>query len=328
MKIEPPLTSLLHLSTFIDSRVFHSSLKIVNAACKGSRCSRTEFYVALGLLHQVQQGEELNVHVAQQKLALGSLGAPTLNLSEFTSDSRTSHTFPPTAPSGLSRTEARPPGPMREMSDPWNASSGTSINGNDFRTTSNQYDGMPQHLDSTSTYDSAFRGGFAGNGLSGPSDRNRSTFNDNRRTHQLFTHNEGSSTDAQTDFGGNTYLSADQSRPTARQPKARQERPFSYMSETAETNAVDAAEDPSAELPEDDVTVRLRSELEGFIIKHNVYIVTSSLRKNAWSKDTHSAVCPCCHQSVSLCPLRVVISVQTTSSSRDEGADWNASFAC
>lgn len=52
------------------------------------------------------------------------------------------------------------------------------------------------------------------------------------------------------------------------------------MSETAEINAIDGAEDPAADLPEDEVTVRLRSELEGFIIKHNVYIVTSSARKS------------------------------------------------
>ncbi|SPO20166.1 related to Sorting nexin MVP1 [Ustilago trichophora] len=255
--------------------------QIVNATCKGSRCSRTEFFVALGLLQQMQQGEELNVHITQAKLAAGTLSAPSLNLSELSADSRTNHTFPPTAPSGFSaRAETRPAGPMREMSDPWNASSGSSINGNDSRSAYIHYDGMPAQHEPALSYDSTFRGGFASNGSTGPSDRNRTTFGDSRRQNQLFTHNESSSTDAQTDFAGNSFLTADQPHPTARQPRARQERPFSYMSDTAEINAVDAAEDPSAELPEDEVSVRLRSELEGFIIKHNVYIVTSSLRKS------------------------------------------------
>lgn len=169
---------------------------------------------------------------------------------------------------------------MREMSDPWNTSSGSSINGNDARSAFNHYDGMPQQHEPATSYDSAFRGGFAGNGSTGPSERNRSTFGDTRRTNHLFTHNEASSSDTQPDFAGNAFLGADQTNPTARAPKARQERPFSYLSDTAEINAVDAAEDPSAELPEDEVSVRLRSELEGFIIKHNVYIVTSSLRKS------------------------------------------------
>lgn len=226
--------------------------------------------MALGLLYQLQQGEHLNVTLTQQQLATGNIGTPSLDLSSI--DSRASHTFPPAAPS-------RPAGPMREMSDPWNASSGASING-DSRSASHRYDGLPRQYDSTMGYDSAFRLGFVGSGSSGPSNRTQAAFGDSRRPHTLYTHNEGPFTDASNGFDGNAFESDDHLRPAARQHKTRQDRPFSYMSETAETNAVDAAEDPSADLPEDEVTVRLRSELEGFIIKHNVYIVTSSLRKS------------------------------------------------
>ncbi|GAC93321.1 hypothetical protein PHSY_000886 [Pseudozyma hubeiensis SY62] len=245
-----------------------SAESIVNATCKGSRCSRTDFFCALGLLYQLQQGEELNVHLVQQRLAMGGLGAPELNLSEAALNVHSHHTFPPTAASSSSRLEVRPPAPMREMSDPWNVSSGASYNGVDARSAYNHYDGMPQQHDALTSYDSAFRGGFAANGSSGPSERTRTFSGDNRRSKQLFTHNEDSSVDATS--------AADR----ARQQATRHERPFSYISETAEANAVDAAQDPSAELPEDEVTVRLRSELEGFIIKHNVYIVSSSLRKS------------------------------------------------
>ncbi|SNX81818.1 related to Sorting nexin MVP1 [Melanopsichium pennsylvanicum] len=254
-----------------------SAEQIVNAACKGSRCSRTDFFIALGLLHQMQQGEQPNVHIALAKLAAGALSAPNLNLSALIMDSHTDHTFPPTAPSGLStQAEARPAGPMREMSDPWNSSNGGSINGTSFH----HYDGLPQQHEPASSYDSTFRGGFASNGSVEPSNRNVPTLGDNARTNHLFTLNESASTDTQIGFAGSSLLSSYQHAPTARQPKARQERPFSYMSDTADINAVDTAEDPSAELPEDSVTVRLRSELEGFIIKHNVYIVTSSFRKS------------------------------------------------
>ncbi|CBQ67900.1 related to Sorting nexin MVP1 [Sporisorium reilianum SRZ2] len=248
-----------------------STEQIVNAACQGSRCSRTDFYSALALLHQLQQGEEPNIHIVQQRLATAGVGSPTLNLSDAMADLRADHTFPPAAPSGFSRTEARPPGPVREMSDPWNTNI-AGFNGFDARPAYNrQYDSLPQQHEATTSYDSAFRGGFAGNG-SGAAERIRANTGDSRRSQQLFTHNEASSAD--------TFLGPDRTSARLRQNAARQERPFSYMSETAETNAVDAAEDPSAELPEDDVTVRLRSELEGFIIKHNVYIVSSSLRKS------------------------------------------------
>ncbi|TKY90720.1 hypothetical protein EX895_000718 [Sporisorium graminicola] len=250
-----------------------STEQIVNTACKGSRCSRIDFYCALGLLHQLQQGEEPKVHIVQQRLATGGVGTPTLNFADAMTDLRADHTFPPAAPSGFSRTEARPPGPMREMSDPWNTNSG-GFNGFDSRAANahSQYDGLPQQHEATTSYDSAFRGGFAGNGSPAPSERVRGNTGDSRRSQQLFTHNEAPSRDI--------FLGPDRTSARARQTTARQERPFSYMSETAETNAVDAAEDPSAELPEDHVTVRLRSELEGFIIKHNVYIVGSSLRKS------------------------------------------------
>ncbi|CDS02050.1 hypothetical protein [Sporisorium scitamineum] len=240
--------------------------------------------VPLGLLHKFlssagglgpgsteQQGEELNIHTVQQRLATGGVGSPTLNLTEAMFDLRSDHTFPPAAPSAFSRTDARPSGPMREMSDPWNTNSG-GLNGFDARPTYNQYDRLPQQHEATTSYDSAFRGGFAGNGSSGPSERMGANSGDNRRSNQLFTHNEASSSEG--------FLGPDRISARARQNIVRQERPFSYMSETAETNAVDAAQDPSAELPEDEVTVRLRSELEGFIIKHNVYIVSSSLRKS------------------------------------------------
>lgn len=244
--------------------------QIVTIACKGSRCSRTDFYLALGLLHQMQQGDELDLQAAQQRLNAGTLGVPTLHLAEHASGARNSHTFPPAAaPSGFGRSDPRPAGPMREMSDPWNPSGNSSLNGNDHRSTPNHvYDGMPNQHDAGMSYDSAFRGGFAANGSSGV-DRTRSTLADPRRSQQLYTHAEDAP---------NAFLAADQSR---RNPTARQERPFSYMSDTAETNAADATEDPSAELPEDVVAVRLRSELEGFIIKHNVYVVTSSLRKSS-----------------------------------------------
>ncbi|KAI3480933.1 hypothetical protein L1887_56886 [Cichorium endivia] len=247
-----------------------SAEQIVTIACKGSRCSRTDFYLALGLLHQMQQGDELDVQAAQQRLNAGTLGVPTLHLAEHASGARNSHTFPPAAaPSGFGRSDPRPAGPMREMSDPWNPSGNSSLNGNDHRSTPNHvYDGMPNQHDAGMSYDSAFRGGFAANGSSGV-DRTRSTLADPRRSQQLYTHAEDAP---------NAFLAADQAR---RNPTARQERPFSYMSDTAETNAADATEDPSAELPEDVVAVRLRSELEGFIIKHNVYVVTSSLRKSS-----------------------------------------------
>lgn len=233
--------------------------QIVNSACKGSRCSRTEFFVALGLLHQIQQNEEPNVHIVQQRLAVGNLGAPSLNLNQLSTDQQAHHTFPPAAPSAFS---ARPPGPMREMSDPWNTSSGAAITGNDSRSGARQYDGMPQQYEPGTSYNSAFRGGFGDNDLSGPSNGHRS--------HQGFAQDEGSS----------NGTSAFNSSGATRQPHTLQDRPFSYISETAEINAVDAAEVPSAELPEDQVGVRLRTELEGFIIKHNVYIVTSSLHKS------------------------------------------------
>lgn len=153
---------------------------------------------------------------------------------------------------------------MREMSDPWNTNS-TNTGSNGF---GGQYDGMPTVQQEAASYDSTFRGGF-GSSNSGPS----------RRGNQLFTHNEGTSTD-----NTNTFLSTDPTHSTARTPRAgggsTQPRPFSYMSDTAETNALDASSDPSSDLPEDLITVRLRSELEGFIIKHNVYIVTSTLRES------------------------------------------------
>lgn len=219
------------------------------------------------------------MQAAQQKLTMGTLEAPLLNLSELDQDLRAGHTFPPTA-SGRPQAEPRPPGPMREMSDPWNTNSGSSISGTDALSAFNPYDGRPQQHASATSYGSTFRGGFAANGTSDLSDRNGSTLTDNTRTHQLYTHNEQSSTETSTGFGGDTSFATDESSTAARQPRVERERPFSYMSGTAEINAVDAAQDPSAELPNDEVTVRLRSELEGFIIKHNVYIVTSTLRKS------------------------------------------------
>lgn len=249
-----------------------SAEQIVNSACKGSRCSRSDFYCALGLLHQMQQGEELDVHLVQQRLTMGSLSAPVLDLSDATLNPHSHHTFPPTAPSGPSRIDPRPSTFMREMSDPWNANSSGSYNGIDTRPAYNQYDAMPQQYDTLNSHDSALPAGFAGNVSSGSFERIKFNAGDDRRSHQLLAHNQGSSTD--------TFLAPDRTEARARQPNTRQERPFSYMSDTAETNAVDAAEDPAADLPEDQVTVRLRSELEGFIIKHNVYIVSSSLRKS------------------------------------------------
>lgn len=58
--------------------------------------------------------------------------------------------------------------------------------------------------------------------------------------------------------------------------------PSRYLSDSAPHSRIGAnspAADPvGSEAPEDEVTVRLRAELEGFIFKHNAYVVTSRLR--------------------------------------------------
>ncbi|KAJ1044715.1 hypothetical protein NDA11_004436 [Ustilago hordei] len=218
--------------------------RIVNAACKSNRCSRIEFYTALGLLVQLQQGEGLNLGVVQQRLASGTLSEPRLDMDAMGTCGG-GHTFPPTAAAA----GVRPAGTVREMNDPWNASTSNAFGA---------YEGVGGN-----SYDSAFRGGF-GSSNSGPSS--------SRTKNNLFAHNGGASTST-----------SDTLHPPPRQPRttAPAPRPFSYMSETAETNALDASLDPSADLPEDIITVRLRSGLEGFIIKHNVYIVTSSLRETS-----------------------------------------------
>lgn len=217
--------------------------RIVNLACKGARCSRSEFYAALGLLRQAQDGHYLDLANAQQRLAAGDVQPPLWDFSKNIGNTSSGHTFPPQSSAA----------PLREMSDPWNTSNHMNVG-------TGQYAGLPQDQEYGSTYRgfaSKTSHGDQANGLS-----------DNR--------GQSMAEEVEGFPSGPSALSRFRSRehPTA------QERPFSYISETAEVNAVNAAEDPAAELPEDEVTVRLRSELEGFIMKYNVYQVSSSLRKS------------------------------------------------
>ncbi|KAN0063613.1 Sorting nexin mvp1 [Thecaphora frezii] len=259
---------------------------VVNLCCSGSRCSRYDFYLALVLLRQSQDFQPFDLKRATLQLQSANIKPPALDLdalaaaASFSAPS-TFHTFPPP----VTPSTVRPPGPMREMSDPWNTTSTGPSSACDraapFR------DGLPSSL--TSGFNSTFRGfGFssdseslrnkAPNGHSGlPAGGQMPTVD---------------SDDSQRGFGSSSTLSPpralDEPPSSLGLPASRlrqgvrsRARPFSYISDTLEANAVGAADDPEAELPVDEITVRLRSELEGFIIKHNVYVVTSELRNSS-----------------------------------------------
>lgn len=230
--------------------------KIVNLACKGARCSRLEFYTALGLLKQAQDGHYLDLTSAQHRLATGDVQTPFWDFSKSVNNPSLGHTFPPQSSRMAEHTAhtAHTAAPLREMSDPWNTSN----------ISTGPYGGLPYDPAYGSTYRSiATKTSHKddANGIPGHSESNK------------------------LQHGGDAEVGSPSGPPglsrfRSMENSMTQERPFSYMSDTAEVNAVNAAEDPAAELPEDEVTVRLRSELEGFIMKHNVYLVSSSIRKS------------------------------------------------
>lgn len=222
--------------------------KIVNLACQGARCSRNEWYTAMALLTQSQEGRHLDLDEARQQLASGTTQQPQWNFSKLLTDVSFGHTFPPSKPA-----EQNPVSSFRDMSDPWGSVGAT------------HHTGLQNHQ---STYGSSYRG-FAHKASSSEGFNGLSNGFDTTEAHPPMGNTPGLPS-------GPSALSQLRSE----QEAAMHERPFSYLSEANEVNAINSAEDPASELREDEVTVRLRSELEGFLMKHNVYLVSSTLRKS------------------------------------------------
>ena len=159
------------------------------------------------------------------------------------------------------------------MSDPWHSSSLGATNNAAHAPAPARFsqprDGLPSS--GTIGFNSAFRG-FAS---SSSSDAGRSKKGSSSTNGDHADDDRGFASSSSRILDGSMTASRFRSRANV----TGGERPFSYVSEAGEVAAaVAGTEDPEATLPVDEVTVRLRSELAGFIIKHNVYVVSSSLR--------------------------------------------------
>ncbi|SPO40138.1 related to Sorting nexin MVP1 [Pseudozyma flocculosa] len=249
--------------------------RILNLCCTASRCSRHDFFLALVLLRYAQSGESLDAHRAAAQLQSGHVESPTIDLDSIRATTESNvHTFPPPNPV----LTPRPPGPMREMSDPWNtgsnAAAATAAAAAAPASTAYR-DGLPSSSASGGPA-SVFRSFAFDGGESGGSNGSTAAITTNGGASEAPF---GPVEPPRSSDGPPTSLGLSSSR--LRQGTIRTQRPFSYVSDSAEVNAVGAADDPEADLPLDEITVRLRSELEGFLIKHNVYVVSSELRQSS-----------------------------------------------
>ncbi|PWN51108.1 hypothetical protein IE53DRAFT_386551 [Violaceomyces palustris] len=258
-----------------------NSEKIINLSCSRPKCSRSEFYLAMALLAQCQAGKGFDIKKASEQIEDPESPGPRLDLSELSSSPSNIHTFPPPA----TTYSTRPPGLNREMSDPWYSSSSGDSNGIGAQSSSaGPSDGLPnagpgggisaafkglgsRPLSPTVAERSRLVGGLGAAGY-------RGSFIEEGEEEAGFISAPG--------LGSSRFLDGPA---TLGQPstasRMRSMQTASYLPDGGEGLSIGAADDPAATLPVDQVSVRLRAELEGFIIKHNVYVVSSRIRASS-----------------------------------------------